>query len=107
MNERKEHQPSSISKGLSVKGKFLKKYGRFEKKIRVKLYRILMVVTLTVRFYHCTKEGHTRNMCPKRLNNHGGKDNGNVAIVQDNYESFDIPVVSNSDSSKERIMDPV
>lgn len=39
------------------------------------------------------------------LNNYGGKDNGNAAIVQDNYELSDVLVVSRSDSSKEWIMD--
>lgn len=32
LNEQKEHKPSSVGEGLSVKGKFLKKDGRFEKK---------------------------------------------------------------------------
>ena len=44
-------------------------------------------------------------MCPERLKNHGGKDNGNAAIVQDDFDSSDVLVVSSSNSSKEWIMD--
>lgn len=44
-------------------------------------------------------------MCPKCLNNHGGKGNGSVATVQDNYESSNVPMVLSSDSRKEWIMD--
>ena len=44
-------------------------------------------------------------MCPERLKNHGGKDNGNTAIVQDDFDSSDVLVVSSSNSSKEWILD--
>ena len=44
-------------------------------------------------------------MCPERLKDHGGKDNGNASIVQDDFESFDVLVVSSSNSGKEWIMD--
>lgn len=33
--------------------------------------------------YHFKKEGHTRKVCSDRQNKHGGKDNSNASIVQD------------------------
>ena len=86
LNERKEHKPSSVGEGLSVKGKFLKKDGRFEKKKGKVLHNSYGGNAPTIMCYHCKKEGHTRKVCHDRLNNHGGKDNGNAAIVQDGYE---------------------
>lgn len=44
-------------------------------------------------------------MFPDRLNNHGGKDNGNASIVQEEYDSSDVQVVLSIDFSKEWIMD--
>lgn len=44
-------------------------------------------------------------MCHERLNNHGRKDNGNTSIVQDDFESSNVLVVSSSNSSKEWSMD--
>src|SRR4051812_40921938 len=32
LNERKEHKPSTVGEGLAVKGKFLRKNGKFDKK---------------------------------------------------------------------------
>ena len=32
LNERKEHKPSTVGEGLAVKGKFLRKDGKFDKK---------------------------------------------------------------------------
>src|SRR4051812_42912307 len=58
-----------------------------------------------IRYYHCKKEGHTRKVFLERLKDHGGKDNGNASIVQDDFESSDVLVVSSSDSRKEWIMD--
>ncbi|CAL5196920.1 unnamed protein product [Lathyrus oleraceus] len=51
------------------------------------------------------KEGHTRNVCPKCLKGHDGKDNGNATVVQDNFESSDVLVFSSINSCKEWIMD--
>lgn len=44
-------------------------------------------------------------MYPECINNHGSKDSGNSTIVQDEYESYDVLVVSSSNSSKEWIVD--
>lgn len=62
----------------------------------------------SIRCYHCKKEGRIRKVCPDRLKSYGdGKDNGNVTIVQDDYESSDVLVVTSNNSSKEWIMDSV
>ena len=44
-------------------------------------------------------------MYPKCLKDHGGKDNGNGSIVQDDFDLSDVLVFSRSDSRKEWIMD--
>ena len=58
-----------------------------------------------IRCYHCKKESQARKVYPECINNHGSKDNGNSTIVQDEYESYDVLVVSSSNSSKEWIVD--
>lgn len=100
-NERKEQKASSIGEVLSVKGKFSKKDGNYERKKSKVLQNYYGGNAPTIRCYHCKKQGYTRNMCPERLNNHGGKDNDNTTIVQDDYESSNVLVVSSKDSSKE------
>ena len=106
LNERKEHKTSYVGKGLSVKGKFPKKDGRFEKKKKGKVLQNLYGGNASaIRCYHCKKKGHTREVCHDRLNNHGGKDKGNATIVQDDYELFDVLVVSSSNFIKEWITD--
>lgn len=105
LNEQTEQKPSSVGEGFSVKGKFLKKYGKFEKKNGKGQYKSYGGDALGIMCYHCKKEGHTRKVCPDRMNNHGGKDSGDETIVQDDYESSYVLVVSSINSCKERIMD--
>src|SRR3954471_23054695 len=104
LNERKEHKPSTVGEGLAVKGKFLRKNGKFDKKGKSQS-KSYSDEASGIRCYHCKKEGHTRKVCPERLKYHGGKDNGNASIVQDDFESSDVLVVSSSDFKKEWIMD--
>ena len=89
LNERKEHKPSTVGEGLAVKGKFDKRKGKNQSKS-------YSGDASGIRCYHCKKVGHTRKVCPERLKDHGGKDNGNAAIVQDDFESSDVLVVSSS-----------
>ena len=105
LNERKEHKPSTVGKGLAVKGKFLRKDGKFDKKKGKSQQKSYSGETSGIRCYHCKKEGHTRKVCPERQKILGGKDNGDAAIAQDDFESSDVLVVSSSDSKKEWIMD--
>ena len=105
LNKQKEHKSSFVGEGFSIKRKFSKKDDRFERKMGKVLHNSYGGNARAIRCYHCNKEGHTRNVCLNRLNNHGGKDNGNATIVEDDYESYDVLVVSSSDSSKEYIMD--
>lgn len=105
LNERKEYKSSSAGEGLSVKGKFLKKNRRFQKKKKGKVLQNYYGGNAPViRCYHCKKKGHTRKVCPERLNNNGRKDNHNAIIMQDDYESYDVLVVSSSGSKKEWII---
>lgn len=53
------------------------------RRTKVKVSINLMVVMLMC--YHCKKEGHTRKLYPKHLKDHGGKDNGNATIIQDDF----------------------
>lgn len=85
--------------------KFLKKYRRFDKNKSKVIRNSYGGSAPAIRCYNYKKEGHTRKMFPERLNIHGRKDNGNATVVEDDYESFDFPLVSSSDSSKEWIMD--
>lgn len=56
-----------------------------------------------IRCYHCKNEVHTRKVCPKRMKDPGGKDNGNATIIQDDFKSSDVLVVSSNNSCKELI----
>ena len=44
-------------------------------------------------------------MYPKCLKDHGGKDNGNATIIQDDFEYSDVLVVSSNDLRREWLMD--
>lgn len=99
LSEQKEYKSSSIGEELFVKGKFSKKDGRFEKKKDKVLQYSYGGNVPAIRCYQCKKESNTRKVSSDRLNNHGGKYNGNAAIVQDAYQSYDVPVISSSDSS--------
>lgn len=105
LNERKEHKPLIVGEGLAVKGKFLRKDGKFDKKKGKSPQKSYSGEASGIRCYHCKKEGRTRNVCPEHQKNIRGKDNGDAAIAQDDFESSDVLVVSSSDSKKEWIMD--
>lgn len=101
MNEGKENKPSSVGEGLFVQGKFLKKDGRFEKKNSKGQHKSYGGDAHEIRCYHCKNEGHIKKVCPERLKDHGGKDNENSTIVQDDFESSDVVVVLSNNSCKE------
>lgn len=90
---------------MFVKGKFTNKDGRFDKKKDKVLQNSYGCNAPAIRCYHCKKEGHTRKVFPERMNKCRGKDNDNASIVEDNYESSDILVVSSNNFSKEWMMD--
>src|SRR4051812_18888823 len=83
LNERKEHKTLTVGEGLAVKGKFLRKDGKSNKKKDKSQQKSYSGEASDIRCYHCKKEGHTRKVCPEHLKDHGGKDNGNASIVQD------------------------
>lgn len=64
LNERKEHKSSSVGEGLSIKEKFVKKDGRFEKKKGKVLQNFYGGNAHVIRCYHCKNEGHPRKVCP-------------------------------------------
>src|SRR4051812_5423521 len=105
LNKRKEHKPSTVGEGLAVKGKLLRQDDKFNKKKGKCQQKSYSGDAYSIRCYHCKKEGHTTKVCQERLKDHGGKDNDNATIVQDDFKSSDLFVVSSSDSSKEWIMD--
>ena len=79
----------------------MKKDGWFEKKKGEVLHNYHGGNVPTIRCYHRKKEGHTRKACHDRLYKYGGKDNYNATIMQDDYESSDVLVVSSSNSRKD------
>src|ERR1051325_3973334 len=81
LNEQNEHKPSTVGEGLVVKGKFLRKDSKFDKKKGKSQQKFYSGEASGIRFYHCKKECHTRKVFPERLKDHGGKDKGNAAIV--------------------------
>lgn len=76
----------------------------FEKKKGKVLQKYYGGNASTISCYHSKKEGHTRKMCLDRLKSYGDSKN-NATIVQDDYESSDVVVVTSNNSSKEWIMD--
>ena len=100
LNEQKEHKPSKVGEGLAIKGKFLRKDGKFNKKKGKSQQKSYSGEASGIRHYHCKKEGHTRNVCPERLKDHGGKDNGNTSIASDDFDSSDVLVFQASTQEK-------
>ena len=95
----------TVGEGLAVKGKFLRNDNKFDKKKGKSQQKFYNGEASGIRCYHCKKEGHTRKVCPELQKDHGGKDNGNTTIVQDDFDSSDVLMVSNNNSSNEWIMD--
>lgn len=79
LNERKEHRPSSTNECLSIKAKFTKRDGKFDKKKGKSQHKSYSGDASGIRWYRCKKEDHTRKVCPERLKDHGDKDNGNAS----------------------------
>ncbi|XP_050902779.1 uncharacterized protein LOC127115231 [Lathyrus oleraceus] len=100
-----EHKSSLSGEGLSVKVKFTKRDDKFDKKKGKSQQKSYSGDVSSIQCYHCKKEGHTRKVCPERLKDRVGKDNGVAAIVQDDFDSSDALVVSSDDLSKKWIMD--
>ncbi|KAE8700517.1 hypothetical protein F3Y22_tig00110556pilonHSYRG00215 [Hibiscus syriacus] len=59
------------------------------------------------RCYHCHKEGHFKKNCPDRKKKYQEKpkDSGEVSVVSDGYDSTEALVITESESSKEWILD--
>ncbi|KAE8692398.1 hypothetical protein F3Y22_tig00110839pilonHSYRG00037 [Hibiscus syriacus] len=59
------------------------------------------------RCYHCHKEGHFKKNCPDRKKKYQEKpkDSGEVSVVSDGYDSAEALVITESESSKEWILD--
>ena len=75
----------TVGECLAVKGKFLRKDNKFDKKKGKSQQKFYNGEASGIRCYHCKKEGHTRKVCPERLKFHGVKDNDNTTIVQDYF----------------------
>lgn len=91
---------------MPIKGKFTKKDGKFGKKKDKDQHKSYGGNASATRCYHYKKEGYTRKVYNDRMKIYNdSKDNGNVAIVQDDYESSEVLEVSSSNSCKEWIMD--
>ncbi|PON54809.1 LOW QUALITY PROTEIN: Gag-Pol-related retrotransposon family protein [Trema orientale] len=58
-----------------------------------------------VKYYHCNKNGHIRRLRPERQNKDAGKLDGDAVIVDDGYESSEVLSISESENSKEWVMD--
>ena len=58
---------------------------------------------MKIKCYHYHKEGHIRRLCPKRqkINQEKKKDQAEVAMATNGYESVDILMVSSVNSNKE------
>ncbi|KAG8382493.1 hypothetical protein BUALT_Bualt05G0083000 [Buddleja alternifolia] len=101
MNNRNDDKCQSHAEGLNVRGRtekreFKKKDSHPRSKSRTKR-----------KCYHCHKEGHIKRFCPERQQkkNDERKENVDVAISEDGYDSADVLLVSNESTEKEWILD--
>ena len=93
LNQRSEEKGSVVAEGLNVRRRPERREFKTRSKSRSKSRG-------TIKCYHCHKEGHIRRLCPDR---HKGtqekkKDQAEVAIASDGYESANILMVSSVNS---------
>ena len=96
LNHRSEEKGNSVAEGLNVRGRPKKREFKSRSKSKGK-----------IKCYHCHKEGHIRRLCLDRQkgNQKKKKDQVEVAVSNDGYESADILKVSSVNSEKEWILD--
>ncbi|KAG8362995.1 hypothetical protein BUALT_BualtUnG0016000 [Buddleja alternifolia] len=102
LNQRNEEKGQTQAEGLNVRGRSEKRDSKKkEKKSRSKSR------SRKIECYHCHKEGHIRRLCPDRLkkNAEKNKEQADVAVASDGYESADVLTVSNNNSENEWILD--
>ncbi|KAG8367168.1 hypothetical protein BUALT_Bualt16G0044500 [Buddleja alternifolia] len=101
LNQRNEEKGQTQAEGLNVRGRSEKRDSKKkEKKSRSKSR------SRKIECYHCHKEGHIRRLCPDRLkkNAEKNKEQVDIAVASDGYESADVLTVSNNNSENEWIL---
>ena len=98
LNHQSEENSSSMAEGLNVRGRAEKRDFNPRSKSRSKS-------KVKIKRYHCHKEGHIRRLCLERQkgNQERKKEQAEVAVASDGYESADVLMVSNVNCEKEWI----
>ncbi|KAG8364666.1 hypothetical protein BUALT_Bualt18G0022200 [Buddleja alternifolia] len=101
LNKKNEEKGQSHAEGLNVRGRTNK---RDQKK---KDKRSRSKSKSKIECYHCHKEGHIRRLCPERQkkNLEKQKEQADIVVASDGYESADVLMVSSINSEREWILD--
>ena len=89
---------------FSLRENSWKKDGKFGKKKSKSQQKSYSRDACNIECYHCKNEDLIRKVYHEHLKDHGGKYNEDEDIVQDDFDSYDVLVVSISNSSKEWIL---
>ena len=95
LNQRSEEKKNVVVEGLNVRGRPEKREFKTRSKSRSKSRG-------KIKCYNCDKEGHIRRLCPNRQkgNQEKKKDQAELAVASDGYESANILMFSSVNLEK-------